>query len=113
MSNGKFAIILIPAEATRRVAVSTGKSGDVAMQPDILILDEVLSVGDGAFRRKSEAKMLEIIQGGATTILVSHSIQQVRSMCNKILWLHRGAQKMFSDNVEAVCNQYQKFLDCR
>ena len=83
------------------------------VQPDILILDEVLSVGDGAFRRKSEAKMREIIQGGATTILVSHSIQQVRSMCNKILWLHRGAQKTFSDNVEAVCNQYQKFLDCR
>lgn len=83
------------------------------VQPDILILDEVLSVGDGAFRRKSEAKMREIIQGGATTILVSHSIQQVRSMCNKILWLHGGAQKTFSDNVEAVCNQYQKFLDCR
>ena len=83
------------------------------VQPDILILDEVLSVGDGAFRRKSEAKMREIIQGGATTILVSHSIQQVRSMCNKILWLHRRAKKMFSDNVEAVCNQYQKFLDCR
>ena len=48
------------------------------VSPDILILDEVLSVGDGAFRKKSEAKMREIIHGGATTILVSHSLDQVR-----------------------------------
>ena len=60
------------------------------VRPDILILDEVLSVGDGAFRKKSEAKMKEIINGGATTILVSHSLNQVRSMCSKILWLHKG-----------------------
>lgn len=53
------------------------------VKPDILILDEVLSVGDGAFCKKSEAKMKEIIYGGATTILVSHSLNQVRSMCNK------------------------------
>lgn len=80
------------------------------VQPDILILDEVLSVGDGAFRKKSEAKMREIIQGGATTILVSHSIQQVRNMCTKILWLHKGEQKVFSDDVQGVCDQYEAFL---
>ena len=80
------------------------------VQPDILILDEVLSVGDGAFRKKSEAKMREIIQGGATTILVSHSIQQVREMCTKILWLHKGEQKAFSDDVQDVCDRYEKFL---
>ena len=57
------------------------------VEPDILILDEVLSVGDGAFRNKSEAKMKEIINGGATTILVSHSLGQIREMCSKILWL--------------------------
>ena len=57
------------------------------VNPDILILDEVLSVGDGAFKKKSEAKMKEIISGGATTILVSHSLEQVRKMCNKVLWL--------------------------
>ena len=55
------------------------------VNPDILILDEVLSVGDGAFRAKSEKKMKEIINGGATTILVSHSLGQVRTMCNKVL----------------------------
>lgn len=80
------------------------------VQPDILILDEVLSVGDGAFRKKSEAKMREIIQGGATTILVSHSIQQVRNMCTKILWLHKGEQKIFSDDVQDVCDRYEEFL---
>ena len=59
------------------------------VNPDILILDEVLSVGDGAFRKKSEAKMREVITGGATTILVSHSLEQVRELCTKILWLHK------------------------
>ena len=81
------------------------------MQPDILILDEVLSVGDGAFRRKSEAKMLEIIRGGATTLLVSHSLDQVRSLCSKILWLHRGQQIAFTEDVQKACDQYQAFLD--
>lgn len=81
------------------------------LQPDILILDEVLSVGDGAFKKKSEAKMMEIINGGATTLLVSHSIEQVRDLCNKILWLHRGQQIVFTDDVQGVCSQYQDFLD--
>ena len=81
------------------------------VKPDILILDEVLSVGDGAFRKKSENKMREIITGGATTILVSHSIQQVREMCNKILWLHKGRQIEFGDDVQAICDRYQEFLE--
>ena len=81
------------------------------VKPDILILDEVLSVGDGAFRKKSEAKMKEIITGGATTILVSHSLHQVRSMCNKILWLHKGKQITFGSDVQKICDEYQAFLD--
>lgn len=81
------------------------------VRPDILILDEVLSVGDGAFRKKSEAKMKEIINGGATTILVSHSLEQVRSMCNKILWLHKGEQVAFGSDVQKICDDYQSFLD--
>lgn len=81
------------------------------VQPDILILDEVLSVGDGAFRRKSEAKMKEIIYGGATSILVSHSMEQVREMCNKILWLHKGHQVEFGDDVQGICDRYQEMLD--
>jgi len=81
------------------------------VRPDILILDEVLAVGDGAFRQKSESKMKEIIGGGATTILVSHSIGQVREMCNKILWLHKGQQIEFGDDVDGICDRYQKFLE--
>ena len=80
------------------------------VKPEILILDEVLSVGDGAFKAKSEAKMREIIAGGATTILVSHSLGQVREMCNKVLWLHRGEQIAFTDDVQGVCDAYAAFL---
>lgn len=81
------------------------------VKPDILILDEVLSVGDGAFRKKSEAKMKDIINSGATTILVSHSLNQVRTMCNKILWLHKGKQITFGSDVKKICDDYQAFLD--
>jgi len=80
------------------------------VQPDILILDEVLSVGDGAFRKKSEAKMREIIAGGATTLLVSHSIEQVRTMCNKVLWLHKGEQMAFGEDVAGICSRYEEML---
>lgn len=80
------------------------------VQPDILILDEVLSVGDGAFRKKSEAKMREIIDGGAATILVSHSIEQVQSLCTKVLWLHKGEQLEYGYDVQGICGRYKKFL---
>ena len=79
------------------------------VRPDVLILDEVLSVGDGAFRKKSEEKMMEIINGGATTILVSHLLEQVRSMCNTALWLERGKQIAFGDANE-LCDRYEEFL---
>ena len=81
------------------------------VRPDILILDEVLSVGDGGFRKKSEIKMREIIASGTTTILVSHSLAQVRELCNKILWLHKGKQIEFGDDVEGICDRYEEFLN--
>ncbi len=80
------------------------------VDPDVLILDEVLSVGDGAFRKKSGDKMLEIIGGGTTCILVSHSVSQVRDLCNKVLWLDRGNQIAFSDEVDLYCDAYEEFL---
>ncbi len=79
------------------------------VKPEILILDEVLSVGDGAFRKKSEEKMREIIGGGATTILVSHSTSQIREMCDKVLWLDRGKQIAFGDTPE-ILDRYEEFL---
>ena len=80
------------------------------VDPDILILDEVLAVGDGGFRVKSQKKMKSVISGGATTIFVTHSTSQIRSMCNKVLWLDKGNQIVFSDDVEAVCSAYEQFL---
>lgn len=80
------------------------------VKPDILILDEVLSVGDGAFRKKSGAKMRQILSSGVTGILVSHSVDQVRELCNKILWLDHGKQIYFGGDTETVCNAYEEFL---
>lgn len=80
------------------------------VDPDVLILDEVLSVGDGAFREKSGNKMKEILGRGITGILVSHSISQVREMCNKILWLDHGKQITFGQEVDYLCDAYEEFL---
>lgn len=79
------------------------------VKPDILILDEVLSVGDGAFQEKSAKKMREIISQGATTILVSHSLEQIRELCNKVLWLDHGRQIAFGET-QKICDQYESFL---
>lgn len=80
------------------------------VNPDILILDEVLSVGDGAFRKKSEEKMMEIINSGVTTILVSHSLDQIRRMSTKVLWLDKGKQVAFGEPKE-ICDRYEEFLN--
>lgn len=96
--------------------LSTGMQSRLAfsiaslVQPEILILDEVLSVGDGAFQEKSAAKMKEIIQNGAATILVSHSLEQIRELCNKVLWLHKGKQIAFGET-KGITDQYQEFLN--
>jgi ABC-2 type transport system ATP-binding protein len=80
------------------------------VNPDIIILDEVLSVGDGAFQKKSMDRMKTILSSGVTGILVSHSPKQVRKMCNKVLWLDRGKQVVFSDDVATCCYAYEEFL---
>ena len=96
--------------------LSTGMQSRLAfsiaslVKPEILILDEVLSVGDGAFQDKSARKMEEIIREGAATILVSHSLEQVRGLSTKVLWLHHGCQIALGGTDE-VCDRYQAFLD--
>ena len=69
----------------------------------------MLSVGDGAFQEKSAKKMREIISKGASTILVSHSLTQIRELRNKVLWLDHGHQIAFGE-VNTVCNGYEQFL---
>lgn len=80
------------------------------VQPDILILDEVLSVGDGAFQKKSAEKMQEIMSSGCTTILVSHSLSQIRELSTKILWINKGCQIEFGSDVQGICDRYEAFL---
>lgn len=75
--------------------------------PDILILDEVLAVGDFKFQEKSLARTKEIIGAGTTVLFVSHSIEQVKKMCNKVLWLDHGNTVMFGA-AEEVCAAYSK-----
>lgn len=73
--------------------------------PDILIIDEILAVGDYKFQEKSFARMKKMIESGATVVFVSHSIQQVKQICKKALWLEHGSVKMLGD-AESVCSCY-------
>ena len=75
--------------------------------PDVLIVDEVLGVGDYKFQEKCERRMEDIIKTGATIIFVSHSIEQVRKVCNEVIWLEKGKVVM-RGNVNDVCDQYMK-----
>lgn len=75
------------------------------VNPQILIVDEILSVGDEAFQAKSRARMMELMGGGTTVLFVSHSIGQIREMCDRVLWLDSGEVKMLGDTDE-VCDLY-------
>ena len=77
------------------------------VEPDILIIDEILSVGDIKFRRKSSDKIKSLINSGITVLLVSHSVGQIRDLCNKALWIDNG-ELVMSGNVNEVCDEYIK-----
>jgi ABC-type polysaccharide/polyol phosphate transport system ATPase subunit len=82
----------------------------VHLTPEILLLDEVLSVGDAGFQHKSMAKMKELLGSGATIILVSHSAQAIREICTRAIWLEKG---MIQEDGPAasVAENYGKFLE--
>ena len=77
------------------------------VQPEILIVDEILAVGDAAFQEKSRARMMELMNGGATVLFVSHDIKQIKEMCDKVLWLDHGKIVMYGKTNE-VCDAYIK-----
>lgn len=79
------------------------------VNPEILIVDEVLSVGDENFQKKSRDKMVELMSGGSTVLFVSHNIKQVKDICNKAVWLRHG-EVVMTGEVNAVCDQYQEAL---
>ena len=76
------------------------------IRADILIVDEVLAVGDFRFQEKCKQRMAEMMSGGTTLLFVSHSIEQVRQLCKKALWLKKGRIQMYGD-VNDVCNAYE------
>lgn len=78
------------------------------VRPEILIVDEILSVGDEKFQKKSLARMMELMSGGATVLYVSHSLEQIRSMCRHVLWLDQGHVKMVGE-VNEVCDAYRQY----
>ena len=79
----------------------------MAMHPDILILDEVLSVGDAKFRKKSEAKIMSMFDKGVTVLFVSHSLDQVKRLCNKAILLEKG-QIISRGSIEEVSKVYEE-----
>ena len=76
------------------------------VQPEILIVDEILAVGDADFQAKSKKRMKELMNGGATVLFVSHSMDQIREMCSRVLWLEHGSVKMIG-KTSAVCDEYE------
>ena len=75
------------------------------VEPEILIVDEILAVGDERFQRKSKARMMELMSGGTTVLFVSHGLDQIREMCDRVVWLDGGTVKMFGKTKE-VCDAY-------
>ncbi len=76
------------------------------VNPEILIVDEILAVGDADFQEKSKKRMLELMSGGTTVLFVSHSLEQIREMCDRVLWLEHGQVRMLGETKE-VCDTYQ------
>lgn len=77
------------------------------VKPEVLIVDEILSVGDTNFQEKSRKRMLELMGGGTTVLFVSHNLEQIREMCNKVVWLERGHVKQYGP-AEEVCDAYEQ-----
>ena len=90
---------------TARLAFSVATQ----VEPEILIVDEILSVGDAAFQAKSEEKMMRMIRGGTTVLFVSHSVEQIRKMCSRAVWLDRGVLREDGE-ADTVCAHYLSSL---
>ena len=80
------------------------------VDPEILIVDEVLSVGDAAFQDKSKRRMQELMGGGTTVLFVSHSLGQIRELCDRAVWLDKG-QIVAVGTADVVCDQYERSLN--
>lgn len=76
------------------------------VEPEVLIVDEILSVGDAHFQKKSQERMTKMMSGGTTVLMVSHSLKQIRELCSRVVWLEHGRVKMDGD-MQIVCDAYE------
>ena len=79
------------------------------IEPEILIVDEILAVGDESFQKKSFNRMMEIIRSGTTVLFVSHSLEQIRSLCDRVAWLDHGKLVNIGPT-EEICSAYEAFM---
>lgn len=79
------------------------------IEPEVLIVDEILAVGDESFQRKSRKRMMELMSGGTTVLFVSHNIQQIREMCSRVLWLEHGVTQRLGE-AGPICDEYEHEL---
>lgn len=77
------------------------------VQPEVLIVDEVLAVGDIKFKEKSERKIQSMIEEGTTVIFVSHSLAQMKNLCNRVMWLEKGSVKQIGES-SVICDTYKE-----
>jgi ABC-type polysaccharide/polyol phosphate transport system ATPase subunit len=82
----------------------------VTMEPEILLIDEALSVGDARFRKKSFRKMRELCSENRTILLVSHALGSIKELCDQAIWMHKGELRMW-DEPDAVVDAYTEFLE--
>lgn len=91
------------------MVVRLGFAIATVVEPEILIVDEVLAVGDANFQVKSKKRMMELMGGGTTVLFVSHNLEQIREMCDRVVWLDHGQMKMFGET-QNVCDAYEASL---
>ena len=86
-----------------------GFSVATMVKPEILIVDEILAVGDFKFRQKCEERMTEMLSGGTTLLYVSHNINEVKRLCDHAIWIDKGIARMQGE-VNEVCDAYMEVM---
>lgn len=80
------------------------------VNPQILIVDEILAVGDANFQEKSRKRMLELMSGGTTVLFVSHSLEQIREMCDRVVWIEHGQVQTVGET-KKICDLYEGLIN--
>jgi len=81
------------------------------LSPDILLIDEVLAVGDSAFREKSKQRIMEMVRGKATVVIVSHNAAILREICDRVICLNNGKIDLVTEDVEEAIQRYRHLAE--